>query len=33
VRRDVREKVHEFAGRRIAVRSRRKQFRRDAWQR
>lgn len=33
VRRGVRERMHEFAGRRIAVRSRRKQFRRDAWQR
>ena len=33
VRREVREKVHEFAGRRLAVRSRRKSFRRDAWQR
>jgi hypothetical protein len=33
VRRGVREKVHEFAGRRLAVRSRRKTFRRAAWQR
>jgi hypothetical protein len=33
VRRDVREKLHEFAGRRIAVQTRRKTFRRDAWQR
>lgn len=28
IRREVREKVHEFAGRRIAVQSRRKKFRR-----
>ena len=33
VRTAIREKVHEFAGRRIAVRSRRKAFRRAAWQR
>ena len=33
VRREVREKMHELAGRRIAVQSRRKSFRRDAWQR
>lgn len=33
VRREVREKMHEFAGRHIAVMARRKQFRRDAWQR
>jgi len=32
VRRDVREKVHEFAGRRIAVQARRKRFRRAEWQ-
>lgn len=32
IRREVREKVHEFAGRRIAVQSRRSQFRRDRWQ-
>ena len=32
VRREVREKVHEFAGRRIAVLQRRKRFRRDPWQ-
>ena len=32
IRREVREKVHEFAGQRIAVRSRRGKFRRDAWQ-
>jgi len=32
IRREVREKVHEFAGRRLAVRNRRKAFRRDAWQ-
>jgi hypothetical protein len=29
----VREKMHEFAGSRIAVTSRRKQFRRAEWQR
>jgi len=33
VRRDVREKMHEFAGRRLAVLSRRKRFRRASWQR
>ena len=33
VRREVREKMHEFAGRRLAVLSRRKRFRRAAWQR
>lgn len=33
IRREVREKVHEFAGRRIAVRSRRAKFRRAEWQR
>jgi hypothetical protein len=33
VRREVREKMHEFAGRSLQVRARRKQFRRDAWQR
>ncbi|HEY2338653.1 MAG TPA: hypothetical protein VGI18_14940 [Burkholderiales bacterium] len=33
VRREVREKVHEFAGRRIAVLARRRRFRRDPWQR
>jgi hypothetical protein len=32
IRREVREKVHEFAGRRIAVQSRRKTFRRARWQ-
>src|SRR4051812_33061311 len=32
IRREVREKVHEFAGRRLAVQARRKKFRRDAWQ-
>lgn len=32
IRREVREKVHEFAGRRRAVASRRKKFRRDPWQ-
>jgi hypothetical protein len=30
---EIREKIHEFAGRSIAVTSRRKRFRRDAWQR
>jgi len=33
IRREVREKVHEFAGRRLAVTARRKQFRRAEWQR
>src|SRR6266436_5198896 len=33
VRREVREKMHEFAGRRLAVLSRRKRFRRASWQR
>ena len=33
IRREVREKVHEFAGRRLSVRSRRQKFRRDDWQR
>jgi hypothetical protein len=32
IRREVREKVHEFAGRRLAVRSRRAKFRRAEWQ-
>ena len=32
IRREVREKVHEFAGRRIAVRNRRARFRREDWQ-
>ena|SRR6185436_739368 len=32
IRREVREKLHEFAGRRIAVTSRRAKFRRAAWQ-
>lgn len=32
IKREVREKVHEFAGRRLAVQSRRKQFRRAPWQ-
>jgi hypothetical protein len=32
IKREVREKLHEFAGRRLAVRSRRKRFRRAAWQ-
>jgi len=29
----IREKVHEFAGRQLSVVSRRKKFRRAAWQR
>jgi hypothetical protein len=33
IRREVREKVHEFAGRRIAVKNRRKRFRPADWQR
>ena len=33
VRRAVREKMHELAGRRIAVQARRTRFRRAAWQR
>jgi hypothetical protein len=33
IRAEIREKIHEFAGRRIAVTSRRRQFRRAAWQR
>ena len=33
IRGDIREKIHEFVGRRIAVTSRRKAFRRAAWQR
>ena len=33
VRRQVREKMHEFAGSRIAVTARRKRFRRAEWQR
>lgn len=32
IRRAVREKVHEYAGRRVSVRARRGKFRRDAWQ-
>lgn len=32
IRREVREKVHEFAGRRIAVQSRRGKFRPAGWQ-
>ena len=32
IRREVREKVHEFAGRRLAVRNRRTKFRREDWQ-
>jgi len=30
---EIREKIHEFAGRRLAVTARRKRFRRAAWQR
>lgn len=30
---EIREKIHEFAGRRLVITSRRKQFRRAAWQR
>ena len=30
---EIREKIHEFAGRRLSVTSRRKAFRRAAWQR
>jgi len=33
IQREIREKIHEFAGRRLAVTSRRRQFRRAAWQR
>jgi hypothetical protein len=33
IRTEVREKVHEFAGRSLEVVSRRKKFRRAAWQR
>ena len=33
IRAEIREKIHEFAGRRISVTSRRKAFRRAAWQR
>jgi hypothetical protein len=32
IRREVRQKVHEFAGRRLAVQNRRKRFRRADWQ-
>ena len=32
IRHEIREKVHEYAGRRIAVTNRRKRFRRAAWQ-
>jgi hypothetical protein len=32
IKREVREKVHEFAGRRLAVQNRRKRFRRADWQ-
>ena len=33
IKREVRVKVHEFAGRRLAVQNRRKRFRREDWQR
>ena len=33
IRREVREKVHEYAGRRILVQNRRKKFRPAGWQR
>lgn len=33
IRSEVREKVHEFAGRQLAVVSRRGKFRRESWQR
>jgi hypothetical protein len=33
IRADVREKIHEFAGRQLAVTTRRGKFRRAAWQR
>lgn len=33
IRTEIRKKIHEFAGRRLAVTSRRRQFRRAAWQR
>jgi hypothetical protein len=32
IRREVREKLHEFAGRQLTVQSRRRKFRRAAWQ-
>jgi hypothetical protein len=32
IRSDIRQKMHEYAGRRLAVVSRRKRFRRAAWQ-
>jgi len=32
IRREVREKVHEYAGRRISVQARRARFRREDWQ-
>jgi len=32
IRQEIREKVHEYAGRRLQVLSRRKSFRRDDWQ-
>jgi hypothetical protein len=32
IKREVREKVHEFAGRRLAVQHRRRRFRRADWQ-
>jgi len=33
LRTPIREKLHEFAGRDLAITSRRKKFRRAAWQR
>ena len=33
IRTDIREKVHEFAGRQLSVTSRRTRFRRASWQR
>ena len=33
IRNDIREKVHEFAGRQLSVTSRRTRFRRASWQR
>ena len=30
--REIRERIHEFAGRKLAVTSRRRKFRRDTWQ-
>jgi hypothetical protein len=31
--REIRERIHEFAGRKLGVTSRRRKFRRDSWQR